>query len=325
MSHVLLYSRQSTPSVDQLAEQLLSVGYTVEQTQNLNIPRVMLNPYQIVHFVVDQLPLTVKESVFLTLTKSLGKVALLTIFNFDQKISKKTFDFLCPDGLTVSQTNFLKYFRSWNCPKIILPSLFEVTTTRKTKANLERTGLLMPVLSDIMLATKIKTRQETFFDARALVAQSSSAALRKLWAQLVHAEKIPAHFHLIFSEQKLSDLINDESLTVVLADPLMSHLNFTAWLARIVNRDHLVILNDNQATGFSHAWTSGRNCQVISHVNWIAELNTQLAKPLSAQIKTSFKTAELVEPLINDLSRLYTKILHQKTSLLSSDSVNISK
>ncbi len=326
MIQVLLYSRKSTAATDQLAEQLQSVGFSVEQTQSLNIPRLILNSYQVVHFVIDELPLSVKESVFMTLIKSLGKVTLLSIYNFENKVSKKTFSFLCPDGLTVSQTNYLKFFRGWNCPKIILPCLFEVSPAKQqTKATESSGPILIPLYSDLNTATKIKTKREVYFDARALLADANSASIRKSWAQLIRSQKVSNHFHLILSDQKVEDLINQEALTIVLADSEMNHMQFTGWVENTINKNHFIILNDQQATGFSRAWTSGRNCQVISYATWATELNSYLAKPAQASLKTNFKSSELVEPLMNDLSRLYTKILHQKASLLAPHSANMTK
>lgn len=326
MNNILIYSRKSKPSVDLLVEELQAIGFNVDQTQSLNLPRIILNPYNTVHFLIDDLPLTIKEAIFLSFIKSLGKATILSVFNFNSKISKKAFNFLCPDALSVSQTNHLKFFRSWNCHKDIVPSLPQLTTS-PLRANLDQacSSFLFPIQSLLEEAVQIKTKQDIYFDARKLLIKHSSVELRKNWATLIQARKIASNYHLVLSDQKINQLLNEESVVVILADAKLPHTDFTHWLELAVNKNNLVILNEYQATGFAHAWTSGRNCYVVSYYAWLKDLNQLLHGQLDLKIKTHFKSAQLIEPLINELSRLYTKILHQKTSLLSAPSANISK
>ncbi|MBC7421417.1 MAG: hypothetical protein H7328_11885 [Bdellovibrio sp.] len=326
MNHVLLYSRKSNPAVDLLVEELQSIGFTVDQTQSLNLPRIILNPYNTVHFLIEEFPLSIKEVLFMSLVKSLGKATILSVYNFNNKISKKTFNFLCPDVLSVSQTNHLKFFRAWDCNKVIIPQLPSIRNlSRRPRVDEECSSYLLPLESDLEEACAINTSQDIYFDARKLLTSRDSSSLRKNWARLLQNKKIAANYHLVLSEQKVEQLINEESVAVILANTKMSHTDFTQWLSLVVNRNNLVILNDYQATGFAQAWTSGRNCYVVSFYEWVKDVNQLLKSPPDLKIKTFFKSSQLVEPLINNLSRLYTKILHQKTSLLSSPSANIYK
>ena len=158
-----------------------------------------------------------------------------------------------------------------------------------------------------------------------LLNHESSAFLRKSWATLQQTKKINSNYHLVLSDEKVHELINEQSVAVILADSKMSHTEFTAWLSASINKNNVVILNDYQATGFAQAWTSGRNCYVVSHHSWVKEVNQLMNNEPDLKIKTYLKSSQLVEPFINELSRLYTKILHQKTSLLSTESANIYK
>ncbi len=325
MNRVLLYSRKSSESVDLLIKGLQEIGYSIEQTQSLNLPRLVLNPYNTVHFLVDELPLTVKETLFMSLVKSLGKVTILSVFNINHGESKKLFEFLYPDALTVSQTDHLKFFRQWNCPKMILPLVPNLLLTKVAQLNSPTNEFLVPLISSIDEAVQFKTAHNIYFDARKILEKSSSAKLRKAWSQLIQDQEISSNYHLILSEQKIKQLLEESSLSVVLANPKISHTDFIHWLEIAVNKNNLVILNDGQATSFSQAWTSGQNCHVVSNHAWVEGTNELMKNQKDLRIKTHFKSAQLVEPLINELSRLYTKILHQKTSLLSTPSANINK
>ena len=129
---------------------------------------------------------------------------------------------------------------------------------------------------------------------------------------------------MVLSDEKVSELLAEESLRIVLADPQLKHTEFTGWLEKTLNQNHCLYLNDFQATGFSHAWTSGRNCQVISTLNWPQSINLVMSLPDdTTAIISKFKISELSEPLLNDISRLYIKIIRQNTTLISSDSVKI--
>ncbi len=326
MNNVLIYSRNSNPSVDLLVNELQAIGFSVDQTQSLNLPRLILNPYSTVHFLIEEFPLTIKEQLFISLVKSLGKATILSVYNFNNKISKKTFDFLCPDALSVSQTNHLKFFRAWNCNKVIVPILPNLTTpSRKSELTEPCNGFVFPLSTQLEEAIQFKTKRDIYFDARKLLEKNNSAELRKTWAQFIQTKKISSNYHLVLSDQKMNQLLNEESMVLILADSKLSHTEFTRWLELVVNKNNLVILNDYQATGFAHAWTSGRNCYVVSHYTWLKDINYLMQDDLDLNIKTYFKSAQLIEPLINELSRLYTKILHQKTSLLSAHSANIYK
>jgi hypothetical protein len=88
-----------------------------------------------------------------------------------------------------------------------------------------------------------------------------------------------------------------------------------------MNKNNLIILNEYQATGFSYYWTSGCNCRVIAATNWIQQLSE--IENSTALFSSHFKSAELFEPTVNELSRLYSKLWHQKTSLLTSQSAKL--
>jgi hypothetical protein len=286
-----------------------------------------LNPYHLVHLFVEQLPLTVNELFFISLAKTLGKPTLLSLFNTDHKQTKPLSALVCPDALTLSQTNHFQYYRDWLCTKSVLPLFPEVKTISANSSgskNPKQPSYLIPIENNLEEAFQYKTDHEIYFDARSLLKEHSSTNLRKQWNQFLKEKKLHPLAHLILSEEKSRELLKEENLFVVLASPRLKHTEFTSWLEKTLNRGHVILLNEFQATGFSQAWTSGQNCQVLAAHHWPKSLNQFFAADFNfSKCQSRFKNSELTEPLVNELSRLYAKILRQNATLISADSVKM--
>lgn len=328
MSQILMYSRsgknQLNTSIEMISQKLSEVGHRTEHTHSTNWARIFLNPYDLIHLFIENLPLAVNEIFFISLAKSLGKPTVLSIFNADSKQTKPLANWACPHALTLSQTNHFQYHRDWHCSKSLLPLFPEVKSQTAASGSNHSRSFLIPIEKKLEEAFLFKTSAEIYFDARALTTTQSPTQLRKQWNQFLKDKKIHSLAHLILSEEKLQDLLKDESLNIVLASPHLKHTEFTAWLEKSLNHNHLIFLNEFQATGFSQAWTSGQNCEVLSTHHWPKSLNQFFSSaPDTAKLKSHFKNSELTEPLVNELSRLYTKILHQKTTLISANSVKM--
>lgn len=330
MSQILIYSRpgknQVNSSVEILSEQLTEIGHYVEQTHSTNWARIFLNPYHLVHLFIEQLPLTINELFFISLAKTLEKPTILSLFNTDPKQTKPLSSIVCPDALTLSQTNHFQYYRDWICTKSVLPLFPELKNASTNSAihQNQKPSYLIPIEKNLEEAFQYKTDHEIYFDARSLLKEHSSTNLRKQWNQFLKDKKIQSFAHLILSEEKCRDLLKEENLYVVLASPRLKHTEFTSWLEKVLNRGHIVILNEFQATGFSQAWTSGQNCQVLAAHHWPKSLNQFFTSDIALSgCRSHFKNSELTEPLINELSRLYAKILRQNTTLISADSVKM--
>jgi hypothetical protein len=327
MSQVLLYSRPKTiePMADQtvciLAEQLQFSGHQVDIANTLNIPRLILNSYETIHLVLENLPMTASEALHLGICKALGKNTLVSILNSDRNLKKGFLNFVKPDAISVSQTNHLKYYRAMAGNKFVLPAFLKKENPVR-KSAFKHDAFLIPLSQKLEEAFDFNINSTVYFDGRKLLnKKTNSIQLRKKWNDLVGQRSIKDDYHLILSDNKIKELIEEPGVSVVLADSSLSHTEFTSWLSLALNKNNLVILNEYQATGFSSYWTSGRNCFVVpvqSWVNSIAELD--MNRELTC---TTYKASELFEPVVNELSRLYSKLSQQKTTLLTSRSVKL--
>lgn len=327
MNNILIYTRAkaSEPAAEQtahiLADQLHQLGLNAEISHVLNIPRLILNSYHTVHMIVDSLPLTVHEVFHLALCRALGKSSVLSVLNSDKRVSKNLLDFIKPDALSVSQTNHLKYYRSISCTKFIFPAFPALAQSSAKKSHFNHEGTLIPLMEQLDEATQFKLDGSVYFDGRKLIKKSNSALLRKKWTEMISQKQIGENFHLILSESKVRELLRDGSLAVVLADPNHRPSEISDWLSQSLNHSNLMVLNEYQATGFSSFWTSGQNSYVLNPDKWVQQLNHL---ELSSEIASSHsRKSELFETSVNELSRLYSKLWHQKTSLLTSRSVKL--
>lgn len=337
MIRSLIYSRQASASFEILCSQLSELGIQAIPTQSLNLSRLLLSSCQVVHFLIDELPLNLQEILFLSASKSLGRAIILSVYNSHVQYNSSFFSFFTPDALTVSQTNHLKFFRHLNCTKMVLP---ELLAPLKRKAQVQQTQskhhspleFIYPLLKNLDEVFQFKSPQTIYFDGR-LIAEKhnqNSSTLRQQWNSWLKSGRIPRHFHLILSSEKIEALIKDTDssgltkLAFILADPRLAPRQFTAWLNQTINFNQLIILNEFQATGYSHTWTSGRNCRIISAQNWLKELH-QLFDETRTQPspKSNLNTDLMFAPLINDLSRLYIQVFNQKTSLILDRSAKI--
>ncbi len=309
-----------------MAEQLELLGFQTEQTSVINVPRLMLNSYQIIHFIIPALPLSWNEVLCMTAAKALGKAVVLSVLDAPPATSLQNLSWNNPDALTVSQTNYLKLFRSKTGNKMIIPSLFEnqFVKTEPVAQPSAITGFAFPLLKDLHEGLQLETDKPVYFDGRKLVEGTSSSQLRKQWNELLIQNRIRPNYELILSDEKMQILLSSSSLGLLVASENLSHSEFTKWFEIALKNNHLLVLNQFQATGFSNHWTSGQNCLVITSINWVKELNNHMDDEI---FNTAFTNKSIsqssLDSLFNDLSRLYLKIIYQKTSLIDSGSAKI--
>lgn len=332
MISVLLYSRHNEAMTNIIADQLETLGYQTEQTQSLTIPRMILNAAKIIHLVIESLPLTPNEFLCLTSAKALGKPVVISILN--SKPTDKNFllasksnllNWMLPDALTVSQTNHLKIFRNFTSQKMIVPVLFELKEVPKSATSDQAiNGFIFPVFNELEEAAQFESEKPVYVDGRHLLKRYSSSALRQRWAQLIASKKVKPHYFLILSDKKMEGLLQEGPLGLIVASPQMTPTEFSAWVEKSLQSPHLLILNQFQATGFSAHWTSGHNCFVTTTHDWLSDINANTQHLIFNQpFAISDITKTSVDSLFNELSRLYTKIINQNTSLLDSDSAKI--
>lgn len=330
MNSLLIYcrSRKAEPIAEQTADilshQLQQLGIQVEISHTLNLPRLLLNSYQTVHFIVEDLPLNLNESFYLGVCKALGKSTVLSVLNSENKIHRHFLEYIKPEAFSVSQTNHLKLYRNFSRNKFIL-SAFPKVKEKSQSQLFKGDSYLIPLQNSLEEAFDYKLEAQVYFDGRKLLSSFGASQLRKKWNDLINLGKLTNNHHLILSENKVIQLVDEGFIFIVLADPKIQNTEFVSWLNVSLNKKNVIVLNDFQATGFSTFWTSGQNSIVLSAHNWKSELEQiQLDSQYTSRLfTTSVTSSEIFEPSVNELSRLYAKLWAQKTSLLTSRSVKL--
>lgn len=330
MNNLLIYcrSRKSEPIAEQtadiLSEQLQQLGIQVEISHTLNLPRLLLNAYQTVHFIIEDLPLNLNESFYLGVCKALGKSTVLSVLNSESKINRHFLDYIKPEAFSVSQTNHLKLYRNFSRNKFILSAFPKIKDKAHAHA-FQGESFLIPLQHALDEAFDYNIEMPVYFDGRKLLKSTGASQLRKKWNELINSGKLTDRHHLILSDNKVLQLLDEGLIFVVLADPKIQNTEFISWLNLSLNKKNVIVLNDFQATGFSTFWTSGQNSIVLSTQNWKSELGQIQLQPEKNRrlLTTCVTSSEIYEPTANELSRLYAKLWAQKTSLLTSRSVKL--
>lgn len=225
-----------------------------------------------------------------------------------------------PDAISVSQTNHLKYYRAVAGNKFIMPAWPRCETTMRPSA-FKHKAFFVPIVESFDEVFDYTTDELIYFDGHILLKEFSALQLRKKWTDLVNRGKISAQSHLLLSDKKLNEILNEGQLTVILAQSKRTHTNFTEWLGRTLNKKNLIVLNENQSTGFSQHWTSGQNCLVVAANETFQNIQFNLTDK-NFQC-SSCRPIELYDGIVNELSRLYSKLSQQKTTLLTSRSAKL--
>ena len=225
MLSVLIYSKENDTMAKVMADQLDQLGFQTEQSLVINLPRLILNSYHVIHFIVSTLPLSLNELFCMSAAKALGKAIVLTVLDAPSSQSLQSLSWINPDALTVSQTDHLKLYRSKTSTKMIIPTLFEsqIETPHKPA---RVTGYIFPLIEKLDEGINFQTEKPVFFDGRKLLSKYTSSQLRKQWTELLIQKKIKAHYQLILSAEKMHSLITDQPLALVLASPNRKHGDF---------------------------------------------------------------------------------------------------
>lgn len=329
MNNILIYHRpQKSEAIAAqtsqiLSEQLQLSGNQTDICTSLNVPRLLLNPYKTIHLIIECMPLTVHEAFHMAVAKALGKSIVFSLLNSETGEQIKFLNYLKPDAFSVSQTNHLKLYRNLSSTKFILSGFPKTDSLNNSlsKTTFKYLGHIIPLRSNIDEVFNYKINTPVYFDGRLLLKKNKASALRKKWSELIRAGRIKENFHLILSEYKIKNLLNEGGMALVLANPILTHTEMIEWLNQSLNKNNMIVLNEYQATGFSHFWKHHKNCWVLEANNWTQKLS--LVEFTDQLTSSTIKASELFEPMVNELSRLYSKLWHQKTSLLTSGSVKL--
>lgn len=338
---VLLVSPGSNPQTEKIATELAKNSIQTEIVDQLHPLRIILNRYDLVHFFEPQSQNTNRlqsllqqfsQTVQSFFIHAVGLPTLMTFYDrpFDDTLTNRFNDQFT--ALTASHIDQLKSLRTFQGEKMILPCLPNITAQSSISSSENTTGdrpvLVIPVqnsFTDLLNYSKInfKTvcRHEIYVDARQLKNKMNNSQVRKAWLKFIKNQPDFSQFILFTSDDIFNDLESRHQLFILIANNHVSQTQITFWIESYLNFNSTLILDENQATGFSKFWKHKKNCFIVSESLSKANIQSELSefinnnKQKQSSVMKKNLLSQCVDSKINELTRLYTKIIQQKTSL----------
>ena len=337
---VLIVSPGSNPQTEKIAPELAKNSIQTEIVDQLHPLRIILNRYDLVHFfepqsqnsnklqsLLQQFSQTV-QSFFI---HAVGLPTLMTFYDrpFDDELTTRFNDQFT--ALTASHIDQLKSLRTFQGEKMILPCLPNIAQSSLSPSEntvTDQPVLVIPVqnsFTDLLTYSKINFKtvcnHEIYVDARQLKTKMNNSQIRKAWQKFIKTQPGFSPFILFTSDDVFNDLELKHQLFILIANNLIPQTQITFWIESYLNFNSTLILDENQATGFSKFWKHKKNCFIVSEslskANTQSELSEFINNNQQKQSSVMKKNllSQCVDSKINELTRLYTKVIQQKTSL----------
>ena len=318
MAHILLHtSSKMLPLKSQalrLQQELQIIGHTVEFSYRTHPYQLLKNRYDVFHVLSDTTNLSLIDAPLVLLAKLNRTATVISQYGtFDVLPSPilNQFGSHLVDAYSATDTENLKAQKSIRKNKFILPLL---PTEIKIK-NLEKSKELLTLkFLSKNFQELLTVPAPNFVDASQMTIDFKASAIRKSWTQF--QAKHPQYKKSILTLSLINsmELMRSHSLIFDLCS-VKSTVQFQNLSDLACSYQQFVVLNQKQASGYAEFWIHDQNC-------WISDIQSQTSfKPeqiaLSAKNFFKLKNSESmkisIENKINELSRIYAKIMYEKS------------
>ncbi len=310
---ILIVCTDLLTQAELLAAELVKLGYNPEVTQSLHPARLILNRYDVIHFIEKQYTFSLQRLLFILTAKSLRIPNLLTCYSFRKQTKALAHSLALFDALTCSSVTDLKKLRHFNGSKIILPFIPNNLSATKSEEKVSPLSFVLPVTSAFIELHIFKNRfghlNENFFyvDATTLAKLSSSSKIRKYWDAFTSRNTFAKQFILITEKSTLENILHTENCRILLSWTEIDNLQFAIWIEHSLKTNSVLVMNEQQATGFAPFWQNGKNCIITNNCKSILQ---------KIMTDTQQNLSPVIDEKLNDLARIYLKISQLKYSLL---------
>lgn len=327
MAYILLHTSSKKTSLQtqaiRLQHELQTIGHTVELSIQTHPLRLLKNTYDIFHILSEKNRLNLIDTPLLWLARFNRMATVVSSYDGYQPPPQHFLNQIQATAIDAfSSTNMvcLKAHKTLVKNKFILPLLPQEMAARiKPKgAELHHLKILSGDFKELLLSP-----QAFWIEASCLSQAFGSSPVRKQWAQF--QKKYPQHRKsiLILNHENAVDLIKEQRLAIDLSS-LTDSCHFQSWVDLACAHEQFIILNQNQASGYPDFWKHQKNC-------WICDLSSKEIKTPTDEMlrssqaffkKTSHSMKIPIENKINELSRVYAKIMYEKTLTYNQDKVH---
>ena len=297
-----------------LQQELQIIGHTVECTHRTRPNQFIKNRYDVFHVLSDTMNLSVIDAPFVLLAQLNGTATVFSQYDtFDVLPSPilNHFGSYLVDAYSATDIVNLKAQKSIRKNKFILP-LFP--TEIKIK-NLEKSKELHTIqFLSRNFQELSRTQAPDFVDASQMTVGFKASQVRKNWGQFQAKHPQYNKSVLILNFENSIELMQNRSMIFNLVS-VKSPVQFQNLSDFACSYQQFVVLNQKQASGYAEFWIHDQNC-------WISDIKLQPSfnpEEIKLSAKKFFKSKNFesmkipIENKINELSRIYAKIMHEKT------------
>lgn len=310
---ILIVCTDLLTQAELLATELTKLGYSPEVTQSLHPARLILNRYDVVHFIENHYTFSLQRLLLILTAKSLQIPNLLTCYSFKKQTKTSEHSLALFDAMTCSSVTDLKKLRHFSGSKIILPYIPNTHSVIKSEEKTSPLSFILPVTATFdelhIFKSKFDHLTENFFyvDATNLTTLGTSSKIRKSWDVFTSKNTFAKRFILITEKSTLEKILQTEHCRILLSWIDINSPQFADWITYSLKTNSSLVINEQQATGFSPFWQNGKNCIITNDL-----------KTIHQKIVTDTKQNlnPVIDEKLNDLARIYLKISQLKYSLL---------
>lgn len=333
MSQILLHTSSKQNSLQtqalRLQKELQTMGHEVEFSSQTHPTRILKNNYEVLHILSETHDLNLYDKSLLLAARAKNQMHRLAnvVSSFESETRKKnilhSLQFRLIDAFSTLDLENLKFYKEIRPSKFILPFFPTPKVVTPSVAPLSSSLFyLKPVLKNYSELKESLIPSEVILavDASSLSQELGLATARKKWRlfQKRHPEFKDAV--LILQFENVIELLRNH-LVILDIGSLSNALKFQTLVDWACAYQQFIVLNKNQASGFPDFWKHQKNC-------WITDLNENHSDIKSAA-KKFFKNKKIpltisVENKMNELSRLYSKLIYEKSLSFVADKVSIS-
>jgi hypothetical protein len=324
---VLIVCQKLNDQVQLLASELEKMSIQIELIDSLHPLRLLLNKYDLIHFIHNDSSIDLKTALSAWSAKTLGISTLLTTYTRVEPSLLQEFEFNLFDAVTLPYISELKKMRFFSGQKIILPYLpLKDHSSQKSDTGSE-SQIIFPVLKgfddllkiNLTALTSLREKTGLYVDAHQLKSgKFKSSALRKAWTTFLKENPQFKDFKLFTERTTLYEVLSEN-----LSYTFLHHLDLTSdqvaeWTETALAFHNFLILHEDQATGFSNLWKTEKNCLIYSprlSVGVQYHIINKYIEADSRPQKLTFDFRSSLDTKLNELARLYTKVAALRTSL----------
>lgn len=318
MAYILIHtSSRQIPIQNQalrLQSELQTIGHTVEFSTETHPLRLFKNNYDVFHILCDKSYLRFSEISLTVWAKLNGLATVVSQFHANTTSPSmggpQRFQFPHIDALSTTHLESLKIHKFKYKNKFILP-LFPNEIKSQGHDKINKISILKIITQNFdELSSSIVP---DYIDASALALNNKASDIRKKWKKFQAQNSKFKKVVLILESENTIELMQTEKLIIDLKS-VFNPVHFQSLVDQICAFKSFGILNKNQASGYSEFWLHQKNC-------WISDLQNSKTKELKnimtcAEVFFNSKTDDLmkisIENKINEISRLYSKIINSK-------------